>query len=97
MLAKTSANLPYLSFLGEGGCTSTGMKAEASANSIIEGFSLTVSSGSDFFDHCKSNLLSASATIFLEPYLQWSFYPYCFAIILHLITLSVLNVLEVRF
>ena len=67
MNANTSANLPLLRFTGEGSCSSAGVKAKASANRRSEGFSLTLSLGSDFKDGVKPNLLSASATMFFEP------------------------------
>ena len=67
MNEKTSANLPLLSFSGEGVCSSDGVIVKASANNLSLEFSLTVLLGSDFKDGAKLNLLSASVTMFLEP------------------------------
>ena len=69
VVAKIWASLPRFLNLGEVGWTSAGVKAKASANSLIEGLSLTVSSGSDLVEGFNPSLLSASATIFFEPWM----------------------------
>ena len=47
--------------------------------------------------YTMSNLLNASAARFLEPYMYISSGLYCSRISFHLMTLSILNVLKVKF
>ena len=65
--ANNSAYFLCLRFLGEEVCSSTDVNEEISARSLIAGLSFTSKSGSDLEEGYKPSLLSASATMFLEP------------------------------